>query len=402
MSMSQELTSAAAMSAANAARSLQRAIIIGLIAFLTLVDLFATQAILPSLARHYQVKPAEMALAVNASTIGMAIASLLVALLSQRIDRRIGIVASLFVLAIPTVLLASAPDLSMFTILRIVQGLLMATAFTLTLTYLGEELCMEEAPRAFAAYITGNVASNLVGRLLSASVADHYGLAINFYVFAGLNIAGAVLALTAIRPAMRLKASVPLQRALAAWYMHLSNPVTRASFLIGFCILFIFIGTFSFVNFVLVSPPINLSTMSIGFVYLVFLPSILTTPLAGKMVARWGPRTALLVGLGGAGLGLPLLLLGYLPAVLLGLAIIAVGTFFAQATATGLASRSAQSDKGAASGMYLASYFSGGLVGSALLGQVFDRMGWPACVLVMAGVLAIALWLSARLPQVRS
>src|SRR6516162_8421701 len=57
----------------DVARVLRRTIIIGLIAFLTVVDLFATQAILPSLAQAYHVTPAAMSLAVNASTMGMAI-----------------------------------------------------------------------------------------------------------------------------------------------------------------------------------------------------------------------------------------------------------------------------------------------------------------------------------------
>lgn len=37
-----------------------RSIVIGLTAFLTVVDLFATQAILPSLTRHYNVTPAAL------------------------------------------------------------------------------------------------------------------------------------------------------------------------------------------------------------------------------------------------------------------------------------------------------------------------------------------------------
>ena len=45
-----------------------RSLVIGLTAFLTVVDLFATQAILPSLTRHYNVTPAAMGFAVNAST----------------------------------------------------------------------------------------------------------------------------------------------------------------------------------------------------------------------------------------------------------------------------------------------------------------------------------------------
>ena len=38
-------------------RTLLRSFVIGVIGFLTLVDLFATQAILPSLAQHYGVSP---------------------------------------------------------------------------------------------------------------------------------------------------------------------------------------------------------------------------------------------------------------------------------------------------------------------------------------------------------
>src|SRR3954453_14441837 len=99
---------------------LLRNVVIGLTAFLTVVDLFATQAILPSLTRAYGVTPAAMGTAVNASTIGMAAAGLLVALFSRRIDRRRGILLSLALLAIPTALLAVAPGLGTFTALRIV------------------------------------------------------------------------------------------------------------------------------------------------------------------------------------------------------------------------------------------------------------------------------------------
>ena len=146
-----------------------RFFVIALTAFLTVVDLFATQAILPSLALHYGVTPGAMGFAVNASTMGMAIAGLGVALFSRQIDRRMGILIALIVLAIPTTMLASAPNLTIFTLLRIAQGLCMASAFTLTLAYLGENTSPADTASAFAAYITGNVASNLIGRLISAA-----------------------------------------------------------------------------------------------------------------------------------------------------------------------------------------------------------------------------------------
>jgi predicted MFS family arabinose efflux permease len=361
---------------------LRRNLIIGLIAFLTVVDLFATQAILPSLAKAYGVAPAAMGLAVNACTLGMAIAGLAVAFFSNRINRRVGIVVSLCVLAIPTALLAVAPDLVTFAILRVVQGLCMAAAFTLTLAYLGEECSATAAGGAFAAYITGNVASNLIGRLISAGVADHLGLAANFYFFSALNLAGAALVYVTIRATGRSAAmAAAAPSPLTAWSAHLRNGPLRAAFAIGFCILFAFIGTFTYVNFVLVREPHSLSMMTLGLVYFVFLPSIVTTPFAGAMVQRFGARPTFWGAMALALLGLPLLLLPSLPGILAGLVLVGAGTFFAQAVATGFVSKAATVERGSASGIYLASYFLGGLVGSFVLGHLFDGLGWLACVI---------------------
>ena len=82
---------------------------------------------------------------------------------------------------------------------------------------------------------------------------------------------------------------------------------------------------------------------------------------------------------------------------LIGLVLVGVGTFLAQAIATGFIGRAATADRGSASGLYLACYFLGGLVGTAVLGQVFDRLGWEACVAGVALALALAAWLAGGL-----
>jgi YNFM family putative membrane transporter len=382
----------------SSAAAVLRFMIIAVTAFLTLVDLFATQAILPELTHHYGVSPAAMGTAVNASTLGMAVAGLAVAYYSNAIDRRIGILVSLALLAIPTALLAHAPDLTTFTALRIVQGLCMAAAFTLTLAYLGEHCSAADSATAFAAYITGNVASNLIGRFLAAGVTDHFGLVSNFYFFAVLNLLGAVLVFFTVEKTPPMKKMSEARRSpFAIWVDHLKNPALRASFAIGFCILFAFIGTFTYVNFVLVDPPLGVGMMTLGLIYFVFLPSILTTPLAGRAVSRFGTRPTFWASLAVAGVGLPLLVIPNLGAVLVGMVLVGVGTFFAQACATGFVGRAATSDRGSASGLYLASYFFGGLIGSAVLGVIFDMFGWEACVigigvsLIVAAMLAISL-----------
>ncbi|MBR1166472.1 MFS transporter [Bradyrhizobium liaoningense] len=374
-----------------------RSLVIGLTAFLTVVDLFATQAILPSLTRHYDVTPAAMGFAVNASTFGMATASLVVGFFSPHIDRRTGILLSLALLAIPTSLLAVAPNLAVFTTLRVAQGLCMASAFALTLAYLGEQCSAMDAGGAFAAYITGNVASNLVGRLISAALADGLGLAWNFYFFAALNLAGAALVYLTVNRVRPMHATMRAPSPWSATIAHWRNPQLRAAFGIGFCILFAFIGTFTYVNFVLVRPPLSLGMMDLGLVYFVFLPSVVTTLLAGKVAARLGTRPTIWSALAVAGLGLPLMLAPHLGEVLAGMVLVGVGTFFAQAAATGFVGQAAADNRGIASGAYLACYFCGGLVGTAVLGRLFDSFGWQACIwgvgaaLALAGLLTFAL-----------
>jgi YNFM family putative membrane transporter len=370
---------------------------VGLMAFLTVVDLFGTQAVLPSLARAYAVPPATMAVAVNATTFGMALAGLAVALFSHRVDRRWGVAAALALLAIPTALLGLMPSLTLFATLRVVQGVCMATAFTLTLAYLGEACSAEAAAGAFAAYITGNVASNLLGRLLSAGLADHFGLAWNFLGFALLNLAGAALALIVLRPSGAPPAASDRASVVRVWVGHVREPTLRAAFGIGFCVLFAFLGTFTYVNFVLVDAPFMIGPMMLGFVYFVFLPSIFTTPLAGLVVAQVGWRAGLWAALAVAAIGLPALLQPRLEFVLIGLMLVGVGTFLAQAIATGVVGRAARQDRAAASGLYLFAYYLGGLIGTSLLGHAFQRFGWTACVIGVAAALAGAAALALRL-----
>src|SRR5947207_117852 len=272
--MTHAATVQAPMTQEHSSNAVFRTFIIAVTAFLTLVDLFATQAILPSLTRAYGVTPAAMGLAVNASTFGMAVAGLGVALFSKHIDRRWGVLVSLALLSIPTALLASAPNLPAFTVLRIAQGLCMASAFTLTLAYLGEQCSAADAGAASGGYIAGNVASNFIGRLVSAAVADHFGLASNFYFFAALNLAGAgMVYFTIARTEAMMEMELGTPSPLAAWTAHLRNTALRAAFGIGFCILFAFIGTFTYVNFVLLRAPLSLGRMELGLVYFVFLRS---------------------------------------------------------------------------------------------------------------------------------
>lgn len=384
-------TTSAALAAKEGGASSATPAVIGVIGFLTLIDLFATQAILPTLAAQYRVSPAEMGVAVNASTFGMAASGIGVALFGRRLPRRLGVVVSLILLSIPTLALSIAPDLATFSLLRVTQGVFMAAAFSLTMAYLAERCTAAASASALAAYVTGAVASNLFGRLTAGALAASVGVAESFLYFSALNLAGAGLAAYALRraPPMTDGAADTMSPFVAA-FTHLRNSCLVAGFAIGFLILFAFIGVFTYVNFVLADDPIALSPMRLGLVYFVFLPAMITTPFAGKVAARIGARRSFLASLGISIAALPLIVIPVLPLMLAGLAIFGAGTFFAQATATGFIGRAAKSERAAASGLYLASYYIGGLAGAALVGFIFEMSGWTAAVLAVAAAVAIA------------
>ena len=151
-----------------------------------------------------------------------------------------------------------------------------------------------------------------------------------------------------------------------------------------------FIPVYHYVNLELVGPTLNLAPAYLGLVYLVFLPSLLTTPMAGRYARKYGARRVFWAASAVAGLGLALALSPSLWPVLAGLALIAVGTFFAQAAATGYVGRTAKRNHAAANGLYLTSYYAGGLAGALVLGQVYGALGWAASVLVLAVALLIA------------
>jgi MFS transporter, YNFM family, putative membrane transport protein len=369
---------------------------VGLIGFLTLVDLFAAQAVLPALAMHYGVSASAIGLAANASTLGMAIAGLLAGALGRYVDRRRAIWLSLGLLALPTLLLSVAPNLTVFALLRVVQGLCMATAFTLTLAYLAERCTATGAAAALAAYVTGGVASNLIGRLVAATIAGYAGTGAGFLFFAGLNLIGAALVAGALSQGAPMRDGEDARPFWHGWAQHVRNGQLLALYAIGFLVLFGFIGAFSYVGFVLARPPIALSMTALGLVFFVFAPSMITTPLAGAVAQRIGSAPALGGSLLIAIAGLPLLLLTWLPALLLGLTLVGIGTFFAQAVATGGVSRAAREDRAAASGLYLSAYYCGGLAGAAVVGQLFDGLGWSAAVLGVGVALTLAAALGLR------
>jgi YNFM family putative membrane transporter len=381
---------------------------IGLAAFFTLVDLFGPQAIAPSMARAFAASPARVGIAVNAAVLGMIAAGLMTIAFADRICRKHLMVGVLVALAVPTGLIAACTDLPTFEMLRVIQGVLMCAGFAAAIAYVAEEWGpVGAAPVLMGCYLTGNVAANMGGRMIAAAATDLANWQIAFLAFALLNLLGAALLQLAL-PESRRQVVEKHRSPLNSFRTVLRSLPLSGAFAAGYLILFVFVGVFTYVNFRLGQAPFGLSVKAIGLVYLVFSPSLFVTLAVGAAVRQFGYRIAFVGGASLSLVGVSLTMVEVLPLVLLGLALVAAGLFFSQAVATAFIGHVALSARSAASGLYLAAYYAGGLCGAWLMGAALGMFGWLGCAVLAAGgsalmaIVAAATWSSpSHIVQVR-
>lgn len=360
------------------------------------LSIYAAQPILPVLAQGFGVQPGGAGLTVAAPTIALALAAPFIGSLSDRFGRKPMILAALALIAVPTLLAAQAASLGELLVWQFAQGVLTPAISAVALAYIGDEFAPERASRLTAFFISANVAGGFLGRYVSAVAADHAGWRASFAAIAILQALGCVAVAATLPPSRRFVRSESMRTALGDLVRHASNPILLATFAVGFCVLFCIVGAYAYLGFRLSASPYDLSLTTIGSLYGLYGLSLLVNPMAGRIIARLGPRIAY----GGAALIAALALLVTiavsLPLVIAGLTIFIVAAFAGQSAATNHVLRAATGARSAASGLYMSSYYLGGAAGSVLPGLVWQRAGWTPTAILFAAVMALSAVVSWR------
>jgi MFS family permease len=170
---------------------------------------------------------------------------------------------------------------------------------------------------------------------------------------------------------------------------HLRNKQLIATYAVGFGVLFNFITTFTYVSFYLAAPPFNLSASWLGAIFVVYVLGALLTPWTGWAVARFGRRRFTVRVIAIWVIGIVLTLAPSLPLIIAGLAISSTCGLICQAISTGYVTVTAKAGRSSAVGLYVTSFYVGGSFGAPLGGLAWHLGGWPACVALVAVMLAI-------------
>ncbi|HYE18158.1 MAG TPA: MFS transporter [Tepidisphaeraceae bacterium] len=367
-----------------------RAWLIGAVGFLVFVNVYSTQSLLPLLRLEFPgASTFHASLTVAATTIGIALAAPLAGLLAERLGRKATITGALALITLPVCGAATAPTLDALIVWRLAQGLLMPGVIAVAMAYIAEEWPGPgQAAHVMGVYVAGNVLGGVCGRVASALLADFAGWRVALLVLGVVNAVGAAVVWRWLPRSAAPHAPTPWGQALRDMRAHLKRPEMLATFGLGLAALFALAGSFTWITFYLAGPPFGLSTAAVGLLFLVYMLGVIVTPFTGPIIARTGHRAAWVGAAVVSIAGVALTLVATLPTVVAGLALISTGVFVCQSAAASYLGLIAGRGRASAAGLYTTFYYLGGTLGAAAPALVWSRGGWPACVALIAAVLA--------------
>ena len=363
----------------------------------TFLNLYPTQALLPTLARDFDISLAHTGLTVTASLVAVALVAPFVGGISDAFGRRRLILGAAFLLVVPTLLAAAAPTFPLLVACRFAQGLLLPFIFAVTVAYIADECPGAEAVSATGTYAIGTIFGGFGGRFVAGWTADFFGWRAAFVVLAALTLAAALLIAACLPAETRFRPVRGWRGSVAGFADHLRNRQVMATCAVGFAVLFSIVATFTYANFLLAAPPYGLGPAQLGTIFIVYLFGAAATPLAGRLAIRAGRTRTVWLGIAVTAAGLLLTLAHPLPLIVLGMALVAIGIFTEQVLSIGYVAVAARQSRSSAVGLYVTCYYIGGSLGGVVPAGIWAHLGWPGCVALVLLVQTAALtvtWLA--------
>ncbi|SRR6185437_16170393 len=377
------------MKAAKARTFSARHLAVGLAGYCAFINLYSPQSILPLLSQEFHATAAEISTIITVSTLAVALTAPFTGTVADVLGRKRVIVAAMFVLVIPTLMVGLATTLSQLIFWRAMQGLVLPPIFAVAVAYIGDEWSTKEATTAAGIYSSGSSLGGFSGRLVTGLLADYIGWRAGFAALAAIAFAGAIAVAFLLPYERRFVRSDGLLASGRQMLAHFRNRQLLATYAVGFGVLFNFICTFTFISFHLAAAPYNLSASWLGAIFVVYLVGSALTPWTGWAVGRFG-RRAFMVGVIALWIaGIALTLAPSLPLIIAGLALGAGCGLICQAVSTGYVTTTAKSGRSSAVGLYVTSFYTGGSFGAAAGGVAWTIGGWPACVAIVAAMLTV-------------
>jgi MFS transporter, YNFM family, putative membrane transport protein len=375
-----------------------RALAVATAGFSAFVNLYSPQALLPELAGEFHVGPGEISSLMTASTAAIALSAPFTGAFADVLGRKRLIVAAMFAITVPTVIMTFAATVPQLVLWRFVQGLLVPPIFTVTVAYIGDEWPPRDVARVAGLYVTGASIGGFSGRFIPGILTDVIGWRSAIQVVALITLVAAIIVTLILPRERQFVRSGGLLLSLSQMFRHFRDRRLVATFAIGFGVLFNFIAAFTYVSFHLAGAPYFFSPTLLGALFFTYLVSSPLLPWTGRAIALFGRRRFVLGTIAVWIVGALLLLAPPVWIIVSGLTLCAVCGMLCQTISTGYVTLTAKEGRSSAVGLYASIFYIGGSAGAFLTGIAWTTAGWSGCVAVIVAmqlimaIIVVAAW----------
>src|SRR4029078_11796581 len=180
------------MTAATARHSFALRLETGIAGYCPFINLYSPQSILPLLSEEFGASAAEVSTIITVSTLAVALTAPFTGTVADVLGRKRVIVVAMFVLVIPTVMVALSTNLTSLIFWRAVQGLVLPPIFAVMVAYIGDEWPQHEPPAVAGIYSSGSSLGGFSGRLFTGLLADLISWQARFMGLSGVPLSRAV------------------------------------------------------------------------------------------------------------------------------------------------------------------------------------------------------------------
>lgn len=363
--------------------------------------LYCVQPLLPALAQHFAVSPAQSSLSLSVSTAFLAPAIVAAAALSEGFGRRGLMFVSIATAALLNIVAAFVPNWPLMLLIRALEGIALGGAPALAMTYLAEEIHPRGLGFAMGLYVAGTAFGGMSGRVVTGVLAEIFSWRAALLGVGVTGLAAAIGFILLIPPSRNFRAQKHFDPRyhLTAWSRHLADPALRLLFAIGFLEMGAFVAVYNYAGFRLTAPPFDLDQTQLGLIFTVYLFGVAASWKAGGLAERVGRRLVLPAGVMITAIGVWVTLLPGLASMIFGIILLTIGFFGTHAIASGWVGKLAASAKGHSASLYLLAYYMGSSIIGAVGGWFWSTGGWIAVVGFTSAILALALAAAVRVGQ---
>ena len=372
----------------RSSRRLTAALFAGGIA--TFAELYAVQAVLPSIAAEWGLTESTVSLAVSVATGALAISVLPWAAVADRIGRARAMTISAVVAAAAGLLVPLAPSFAILLTLRGISGLALGALPALAMAHLVAQARPGRASAIGGLYIAGTTIGGLAGRVLTGAVGGAAGWRWGLATTAGL-VFCATAVFVVLLPRQQSRPEHPADRRKGRIRLALSDRTVWVFYAQAFLLMGGFVTVYNLLAFRLLDDPYRLPASVVSLLFLTYLVGTVGSSGVGRMVGRFGRRAVLTAAGFGMACGVALTLATPLWCVLAGLVIATFCFFVAHAIAATWAGELVPAARSQASALYSLSYYAGSSLVGFLGAVIFDRAGWlGAMTMVILAAVAAA------------